>query len=145
VTFLELRDGNTVKVDDEDANFLRWFNWKVAPNGYVYATVYMHRLVMKAPPGMEVDHGDFDKQNNQKGNLEIATKSKNAGRRRKQGVEHKSKKLATSTHKGVSRRPNGRWVATITTDRKRIHLGTFDHEIEAASAYCVAASRYFGI
>jgi len=44
-------------------------------------TVYLHRMIMGEPEGMEVDHGDHDPFNNRSGNLEVVTKQENLVRR----------------------------------------------------------------
>lgn len=51
----------------------------------------------------------------------------------------------TSLYKGVylhSRKKS--WVARIQVDRRDIYLGLFDSQEDAAAAYNVAASRFFG-
>lgn len=47
--------------------------------------------------------------------------------------------------KGVAfRKASGKWVARICTEGKQIHLGCFEHEIDAAKAYDNAARKCHG-
>lgn len=71
-------------VDDADVLLLSGFPWRLlGPNesgvAYVHAwngkqSVYMHRLVIGAGPGEEVDHADGNGLNNQRYNLRIASR-----------------------------------------------------------------------
>lgn len=54
------------------------------------------------------------------------------------------RKLTSSKYKGVVPQPNGRWGAQIYEKHRRIWLGTFNEEGEAAKAYDVAARRFRG-
>ena len=54
------------------------------------------------------------------------------------------RKLPSSKYKGVVPQPNGRWGAQIYDKHRRIWLGTFKEEEEAAKAYDVASRRFRG-
>lgn len=77
--------GMVALVDDDQAERLRAHRWYASPNGhttYVYAyigrqTVYMHRLIAGAPPGMDVDHRDGNGLNNQRENLRLVKRGHN--------------------------------------------------------------------
>ncbi|KAL0692669.1 hypothetical protein Bca4012_059849 [Brassica carinata] len=60
------------------------------------------------------------------------------------GLEAESRKLPSSRFKGVVPQPNGRWGAQIYEKHKRVWLGTFNEEEEAARVYDVAAHRFRG-
>ncbi|KAJ8439724.1 hypothetical protein Cgig2_009548 [Carnegiea gigantea] len=60
-------------------------------------------------------------------------------------VEKKKKKLPPSKYKGVVPQSNGRWGAQIYNGHKRVWLGTFDHEYQAAAAHDLAAICFRGV
>lgn len=60
------------------------------------------------------------------------------------GGEAESRKLPSSQYKGVVPQPNGRWGAQIYEKHRRVWLGTFEKEVDAAKAYDVAAQRFRG-
>ena len=83
-----------------------------------------------------IDHRDGDGTNNRLNNLRPATRSQN-------GANSRRPRHNTSGHKGVS--PHRRkWLATIRTNGKKIHLGLFDTPQEAHEAYLKAARKLFG-
>lgn len=94
---------------------------RVRPDGK-YTTLYMHSLIMRPAPGLVVDHIHHDTLNNTRPNLRCVPQYINA---------HNLRVPA----KGYTRRPSGRYRASICVQSRIVHLGTYDTEVEAAAAY----------
>lgn len=131
-------------VDDEDYNFLMQWKWKIY-KGYAYRntrkngksiTIIMSRLINNTPSGIETDHRDRNKLNNQRYNLRDATTQQNAFNRK---MFHKNK----IGFKGVVAR-NKKFMATIYKNGVSIYLGMHDTPLLAAAAYNDAALKYHG-
>lgn len=89
------------------------------------------------PNGMTIDHINGIKGDNRICNLRLATDCENS--------YHRPRKSDNSTgYKGVYQRENGKYRATITLNKKRENLGTFETKEEAYAAYCEAARRLHG-
>ncbi len=98
----------------------------------------MHRLIMNAPAGLVVDHIDGNSLNNRKTNLRICTQAQNIHNSR-------PRRNRSSKYKGVFwNKVNKKWSVSIRKGDKRIYLGGFDDEIEAALAYDRKAEELFG-
>jgi len=93
----------------------------------------MHRLITKPPKNMQVDHIDGNCLNNQKNNLRICTHSENMKNR---------KANSNKRFKGVEKVPSGKWRAQITVNGKKIYIGTYETELEAAQAYDKEAVKF---
>lgn len=142
---VELTQGKVVILDAQDWALVSDVKWR-AHRGRTtwYARsrrngrqVWMHRLILAAPKGFDVDHIDGNGLNNRRENLRLASVSEN---RRNVHVA-----VAKSGFKGVSPGRSGRkWRAQIQVDKKKIHLGTFSTKEEACAAYDRAALKYFG-
>jgi hypothetical protein len=139
--YILLNQGRYVIVDLADYERLSKHNWSVT-NFTTYAvrvekgkTIYMHNQIMQLQPGLIVDHKDHDGLNNTRANLRPATKSQNCCNRRKmQG--------GTSKYIGVYvDKKSRRFKAAITCQGRRMHLGYFDSETDAARAYDNAAKE----
>jgi len=128
--------GKTVVFDDDFPEFLS-VEWRLCSWGYAHSKLgIMHRIVMKAPKGMEVDHINHDPLDNRRTNLRLCTRSENLRNRRMQCNN-------TSGYKGV-RLECGRWRVQISLDGKNRHIGFYDSPEEGYEAYVQAAALYHG-
>lgn len=154
---INAKDGQPILVDDEDLDALSQHRWYVrCPDrrtNCVYAvtkiyhpaplcrqqTVYMHRLLLNAPTGTQVDHVNGDGLDNRRTNLRLCTQSQNNANCRTRN---------TTGFRGVYRTPANTFRASITTGRrspaKSRLLGTFPTGEQAARAYDAAAAEMFG-
>ena len=137
-------------VDAEDYEFLTQWKWFITHQGYAARNQYisyingkqncdiilMHRVIMKTPKDMQTDHRDGNKLNNRKTNLRNCSHGQNQQNRG-------SNKFTTSKYKGVCWNKNaGKWMAEIMVNRKKIYLGIFAVETDAARAYNEASRKH---
>lgn len=127
------RLSSSLKLDAED-KYLLQYKITASKAGFKLSKVYLHRLIMKAPKGMVVDHINGDRFDNRKCNLRICTQAENMRNRKPNaGVKYKGVRLKYS-----------RFEARIGVGKKQIFIGKFDTEIEAAMAYNEAAVKFHG-
>lgn len=149
---LPLTKGRVAVVDADDAALLSQWKWSYTDTGYAVrfqrigradgrrrkVTIRMHRFILGAPRELEVDHINGDRLDNRRANLRLVT---DAQQRQNEGVC----RGGSSLFKGVTRsKERGRWEAQIKHQRRRIYLGRFRDEVEAARAYDAAARELFG-
>lgn len=146
---LKLMQGDVALVDAEDYERVAQYSWwvKAHPKRVVkYAAgkvgnklVTLHRFILNAPKGKQVDHKNHNGLDNRRSNLRLCSHSQNIHRRNMMKVNK------TSKYKGVHRYKNGNcWCSAIRVDGKRMFLGYFDCEKEAARKYNAAAKKHFG-
>ena len=144
---IRLTQGQYAIVDNEDFARLNSFKWYANKMGNTYyavrnskqKSIHMHReiLGLKSGDGLLTDHINGNGFDNRRVNLRRCTRSQN---------QHNMHSIwGTSKYKGVSWHKAGKkWQARICVDGKRIHLGLFDSEIEAARIYNQKARELFG-
>ena len=99
----------------------------------VYKNMNMSHFVLGSPPlGFVVDHKDGDPFNNRKENLRVFTRRQNS-----QNIP----KRQVSQHQYVGVKQKGdRWQARASG----LHIGTYDDEVSAASAYNTHVLSVYG-
>jgi len=142
---IELTRGKVALVDDENFEYLNQWKWMARESGNNYYAVRgvrknrklqniaMHRIIMNTSNELQVDHIDHNGLNNQKSNLRNCTEIQNLRNRIPYG---RSKYLGVSMEKLHFR-------ARISINNKRVHLGSFQNEIDAAIAYDTKAKELY--
>jgi hypothetical protein len=136
-----------VIVDAEDYNKIKNYRWCIGYNvqfkrmQYIctvinYERILLHHFILNYK-GM-IDHINLNIFDNRKSNLRKCTHAQNM---RNSGIHRNNK----TGYKGITFSERlGKWIAYIKINYKRIHLGCFNSQIDAACAYNKAAKKYFG-
>lgn len=144
---LQLSQGKTALVDDEDYGYLSRFKWTAVKHRntfYAVRTEYadnkskghrLHRVIMGYfTEGVIIDHKDGNGLNCQKNNLRICQQVQN---------RHNATGWGQSKYPGVTKRGK-KWIARIRPAGKLIYLGSFDTEELAAEAYNKKSIELYG-
>lgn len=154
--YIHLSRGYRAKVSVDDYEWLKHYTWyadveehtvyaktavtKYREDGTPYqSTVRMHRLITRAPLGMDVDHINKNGLDNRRENLRVL-----------HSVENQQNRVyGIVAFRGVVRvKRKGGWVyrAKITNpvSGKREHLGYFKEADRAARAYDMRAIELYG-
>ena len=141
-----LTQGMFAIIDPEDQELVGQFKWHYSKSSKNYGkaraslgargkTITMHRLILNAPSGMEVDHVNGNPLDNRRSNLRLVTHAQNQ-RNMGKHTDGKSKFLGVSWHEKAKK-----WQVHVRLNNKNTYLGLFMDEIEAARAYNAAASK----
>lgn len=140
------------KVDVEDLDLVREYSWygvflvrdqsvrvrATAPIGS-HSRPVMARLLMNVldNPDVVVDHKNHDTLDNRRCNLRVCE--------RWQNLQNNASRGGSSKYNGVSwNKLNRNWRVQICVNYRRIHVGSFKSEFNAALAYDKAARKHFG-
>jgi len=147
---IPLTQGLFALVDGEDYEVLSKYKWWAVKDGNTFyavraqtvgskrQTISMHRQILNAQHGDEIDHCYGCGLDNRRTNIRFCTMSQNCQNQR-------PTKGKSSNFKGVSWHKNTKkWQVRIIHNRKNICLGYFLSEIEAAKAYDKKAKQLFG-
>lgn len=148
---IKLSDSIFVLVDDEDFDFLNQYKWHNNPKTGAVGKMFksgdnrrqgrrsnkiMHRIIMNAPDGIEVDHKNRNKLDNRKDNLRLSTRSQN-------GMNTKPLSHNKCGVKGVFC-DRGKWRVHISVKGKKRHYSSYDSFEEAVMARKKLAKEYHG-
>lgn len=150
---IPLTQGKIARVALEDYALISRFKWHAfeGKRGLWYARrwrkgpswEWMHRLIIGASKGQQVDHRNGDSLDNHRDNLRLATASLNsANRKRSTGQKLRYKGVRRSSDATVStQRP---WLSNIRKNYRYFFLGSFRTAEEAARAYDAKARELYG-
>lgn len=140
-----LRGGYTL-VDKEDYDKYSKYVWYKNAQGRVVSVlkgkarppVRLHRVIMNAPKGYEVDHINHNPLDNRRENLRICTHSQN--------MKNLKLRCDNSTgYRGVSPYgKSGKFRCTITCDGKTYYFNSFDTPEEAYERYKEMSKKLHG-
>lgn len=150
MTEIHLPCGRAVMVDDDDMPLVSSFRWRAQADkrrpGQLDAVVtgqisrgdfmQMHRLIMRPPEGMVIDHINGNVLDNRRQNLRICTVAENNRNRAKLRTNK-------SGYKGVFWDVSS-YRAAITCDGRKTYLGRFATAEAAHAAYVQAAMKLHG-
>lgn len=149
---IRLTQGKFAIVDPEDYPRLakhKWFLAKSPTSSYAARwqrlkaenarkKIWMHRQLIHIPKHMVCDHINRNGLDNRKANLRAATVSQNLCNRPKTTTKTRSK------YKGLEwDRIQKKWKVRIQLNNRKIYLGSFASEIDAALSYDKKATELF--
>jgi hypothetical protein len=145
---IPLTQGYEAIVDDDDYEDLVQFKWHIHKDQWnIYASHYlpsgrgqesMHRRILNAQRGQQVDHINHNGLDNRKENLRFCTNAQNQ-------MNQKKHRNCGSKFRGIYWHKGDRaWRTHIKIEGKQRTIGHFKSELEAARAYDVKAKEAFG-
>ena len=152
VAYVTLTKGYEAIIDADDVPMASQFNWQALVFAHtVYAqrctardidgkqtSILLHRAIMDAQKGVEVDHICGNGLDNRRANLRFATRSENMCNARMR-LKNKSGYKGVFWHKG-----NRAWRAKIVLNGIAKELGSFNTPEAAYTAYVKASAEYHG-
>jgi hypothetical protein len=145
---IPLNQGKHALIDADDFGTVGQFRWWIDSVGYAHTfirvrpgerrTVRLHRMIMREPELLQVDHLNTDRLDNRKCNLRLCDRKENSRNRNTNRGSKRSRYKGVTQHQG-----SPRWIARIRIGVKKLNLGVFDSENDAATAYNMAALHYY--
>lgn len=136
-------------VDDEDEAKVLAHRWYLNSFGYAFTrlktpgnkrktTVPMHRLIMGAPKGLEVDHKFGHRLDNRKSQLRIVTSHAN-----NLNPQRLNKRNSSGVQGVYWARRARKWRAQIKFNSRLIYLGDFSSKGDAIAARKAGEEKYW--
>lgn len=133
-------------VDDEDFDELSKYKWLSIGRYAARATyvtgdgkqtwVYMHKTIMEAPNGMEVDHINHNTLDNRRCNLRVATHQQNSFNHPGYGTRGVTK---------ITNRPLKKpYCVRVMVNGKNLYFGYYATLEEAQAVWKKAARKHYG-
>lgn len=139
------REGEEVArtlIDSRDYGRVKKYKWCLrGPYAHNDKIGYLHRFIVRAGTGEEVDHiklGKKGKLDNRKHNLRYATRSQNTAH---QGLRRNNRSGFKGVWWDTARQ---KWAASIQFEGRVIFLGRFDFRHQASEAYDIKALEIHG-
>lgn len=142
---ITLSKGKYALIDDSDFELISQHKWYAVETFKWYALAFqnkksisMHRFIMGAKEGQQVDHINGNSLDNRRSNLRFCNNAQNQYNRLPDHV-------SISKYKGVRWHKRDKlWYAAIKINGKQKWLGYHRDEISAAKTYDAAAKELFG-
>jgi hypothetical protein len=141
---IELTKDKVTRVDEDiwhQYGGLKWYAHRGGNKFYAMRSdrsrLFLHRIIMAAPEGMEVDHVNGDGLDNRRCNLRICTHHQNTMNRSRYSVNPAKKGCYWEEKRK-------RWHALITYQGKPRNIGRYKTLEECHAAYCRTAKELFG-
>jgi len=138
-------------IDAEDLKKAQQYQWYLGNKGYAKCnmgirgkSLLLHRIVMDAELGTQVDHVNLNRLDNRKQNLRFVTASQ---QNMNKGLQKNNKTGIRGVHfrsRLIAGKQYDYYVAHISIDRKQIPLGYFKSLKEAQHARKEAEYKFFG-
>lgn len=131
---------HTILLDPNDYDTFKDKTLNINSKGYATHDrgKQLHRTIMDCPKDKVIDHINQDKLDNRKANLRICTIGEN---NLNKPLSNRNKVGYTGVH---FYKPLNKYMAYISKDKKRHHLGYFETAEEAYYKYCAVAKNLHG-
>jgi len=129
---------HSILLDETDYNLFKDKNISISQGYAKHKGEKLHRIIMECPKDKVIDHINHNRLDNRRANLRICTIAEN---NLNKSLSSRNKVGMTGVH---YYKPLNKYMAYITKDKKRHHLGYFESAEEAYYKYCAVAKNLHG-
>lgn len=145
---VQLIGGYSTIIDDQDAKLVLPYRWSDNGGGYLQSwingrRVLLHRFILSAVKGQEVDHINRVKTDNRRENLRFVTRSENMLNTGRMINKLAGTGNTYSRYLGVTwSKKSNKWQAQMRRNNRNYYLGLFESELDASNAYQRASDKF---